>query len=294
LVGIAVVGAWTLSVFSGIVSSALFVAATALKVAFHLGSAVYYAAKSFLPHLPNYKKQKYRELAKENAIGAAAGATALACIVGVFVIGKSATVVTAAIGVVTSVATAALALYAGITGKMPPLPRFLENNKIIKGWRNALERKLHSRVKWRKSVVDELNADPVPFSGPPANRSVNSISPATHGMINATLEKKPRLTNDESNIIHRRIAIADKNPSIVDDVKHESSFSGSFGEYHGEALSYNSDNDNSNKVPSYSNNGNALFSQSNGPKTIGTDSGSGPSQTTESKSIFSVTYNLEE
>lgn len=105
----AVVGALAASALFALATPIIFTATMAAKTLFHAGSAIYYAGKA-AAHKEPEKKAKYRTLAKNNAIGAAAGLVATVAVATVFLLGK---IALAGIGIAAAVVGGTLAAIKG-------------------------------------------------------------------------------------------------------------------------------------------------------------------------------------
>ncbi len=105
----AVIGALVASGTFALATPIIFTAVMAGKTLFQAGSAIYYAVKAART-TDAEEKLGYKTLAKNNALGAAAGVLATAAVACVFLFGKFAV---AALGIVAAVAGGALAVMKG-------------------------------------------------------------------------------------------------------------------------------------------------------------------------------------
>lgn len=105
----AVVGSLAANGLFALATPIMFTAAIGGKTLYHAGSAVYYAGKAS-GQKDEAKKAKYRKLAINSGIAAAAGAVATAAVVAVFLLGK---IALTGIGIAAAIVGAGVMIYKG-------------------------------------------------------------------------------------------------------------------------------------------------------------------------------------
>jgi hypothetical protein len=107
-VSTAVIGGLALGAVFAAVSPIIFVVTMAAKTLFHLGSAAYYLAKSFMPSISNDERDAFRSAARSHAVGALAVGLATIAIGFVMIAAKP---IVAIVGVIAGLIGTAYSLY---------------------------------------------------------------------------------------------------------------------------------------------------------------------------------------
>lgn len=172
----AVVGALVASTVFALATPIIFTATMAGKTLFHAGSAIYFAGKAAGAKVPE-KKEKYRTLAKQNAIGAVAGLVATAAVATVFLLGK---IALAGIGIAGAVIGGTLAVIKGYKSykaaqAAPAAPVVEHRQEEEPEWANTQERRPGSPL----AIAKGLGASRESLERAAQRPSIGSVAPQT-------------------------------------------------------------------------------------------------------------------